>query len=225
MTEFNELLSSRTALSACLETLIGEPKLEKALAKMLQTLCAHLGASRAYIYRFNEETRTMSVLVEHVADNGKAILSTVKDQPYAASPNWYDRFADEQTIIIDDISRARVEEYGTFRQKMIALADMRSIYATRLITHKNIWGYLGLIYEHHPRSLDEEALQFLQSSAHFIEVMLEREQVQEQLQENLENTRRSEQRKAELLMNEQTINNCLNALFREETSAIPYKRF
>lgn len=216
MTEFNELLSSRTALSACLETLIGEPKLEKALAKMLQTLCAHLGASRAYIYRFNEETRTMSVLVEHVADNGKAILSTVKDQPYAASPNWYDRFADEQTIIIDDISRARVEEYGTFRQKMIALADMRSIYATRLITHKNIWGYLGLIYEHHPRSLDEEALQFLQSSAHFIEVMLEREQVQEQLQENLENTRRSEQRKAELLMNEQTINNCLNALFREE---------
>lgn len=121
MTEFNELLSSRTALSACLETLIGEPKLEKALAKMLQTLCAHLGASRAYIYRFNEETRTMSVLVEHVADNGKAILGTVKDQPYAASPNWYDRFADEQTIIIDDISRARVEEYGTFRQKMIAL--------------------------------------------------------------------------------------------------------
>lgn len=45
MTEFNELLSSRTALNTCLETLIGEPELEKALEKVLQTLCAHLGAS------------------------------------------------------------------------------------------------------------------------------------------------------------------------------------
>ena len=78
MTEFNELLSSRTALNTCLETLIGEPELEKALEKVLQTLCAHLGASRACIFRFDEDAHTMSAQVEYmvlVTETGVEVLT------------------------------------------------------------------------------------------------------------------------------------------------------
>ncbi len=181
MTEFNELLSSRTALNTCLETLIGEPELEKALEKVLQTLCAHLGASRACIFRFDEDAHTMSAQVEYVENRGDTIFGDAGGQPCSAFPDWPDRFRTEQTIVIDDASRAEAEECGWLRERKIGLADMGSICAARLIVHKHIWGCLGLIYERRPRLPEEEALQLLQSSAHFIEIMLQRRQSQDQL--------------------------------------------
>lgn len=122
-----------------------------------------------------------SAQVEYVENRGDTIFGGAGGQLCSAFPDWPDRFRTEQTIVIDDASRAEAEECGWLRDRKIGLAGMGSICAARLIVHKHIWGCLGLIYERRPRLPEEEALQLLQSSAHFIEIMLQRRQSQDQL--------------------------------------------
>ncbi len=174
MTDFNILFHAQKAMRNCLETLLGEPCLEKAVEQTLRNVSEYLGASRSYVFRLDEEKRTMSSFVEYVPDGAVPIFGNVKDKPFTSSPSWLDRFKTEQTVFVVDLHECPIDEYGKGWHDAVMKYDMRSIYGTRLLADSRLCGYLGVVYEHKTRELDAESVKFMQAVAHFIEVMLVR---------------------------------------------------
>ncbi len=174
MTDFNVLLNNQKAMRDCMATLLSVPDAEKAVEKTLCNLCEYLGASRSYVFSVNEEKRTMSSFVEYAPDEEPLIFHNIKNKPFSSSPNWIDRFKSEATVCITNLSAVEKTEYGAEWYDDVVKYDMRSIYATRLIAGTELCGYLGVIFEHQPRELNSAQIDFIQTVAHFIEVMMVR---------------------------------------------------
>ncbi len=216
MTEFNRLLGGQKVVNCCLETLLSGQDVMKALERALEAICTHFGASRSYLLSFDLKKRTVSSFLEYTAPGEPFKTPSVRDQPFTAKPAWVDRFRKDNMIVIEDTAKVSESDFGPAWLETVRKGGCRSIYAARLMIRSEIWGYLGLVFRHSPVVLDKDLRNFLLSFAHFIEVILERMDASARLQETLEITRRSEQKKAELLENVQTVNSCLEALFTEE---------
>ncbi len=196
MTEFNKLLASRTAMTSCLESLIGEPDWNKALKQTLRSLCVYFGAARAFVSRFDAERKTMTALAEYAQDGREFFCEKVQDLPFSTRPDWQGRFQREQTIAVQDLSNAPIADFGDFWPELVRQYDMRSIYATRLLVQSRLWGDVGLIFSGEPRVLAAESIQFLQSFTHFIEVMLERRLSSDQLVRAMERAQNADRAKS-----------------------------
>jgi len=186
VTELNAAAAGEKVVNFCLETLISETDMDKAIAKALKAVCGHVGATRSYIFRFDHDKRTVSRFSEYAESGRDPIFGEVKDRPYSASRNWVDIFAEQENILVGDVfSPESSSSLGPYWSEFARRFAIRSIYANRIMLDGKLWGYIGLIYEDQIYPFNDNNLKFLRSVARLVELMLVRREAQDQIMQAL----------------------------------------
>lgn len=197
VTELNALIKNQSVINFCLETLLRESDMQKAIFLALRAVCHHIGASRSYIFQFDTDRKTISCFIEYAEPGRATVFGKVKDQPYDTRPDWEGRFAGQESIAIESIvDQAGQEGLGESWVEMATRYSMCSLYANRIMLDSKFWGYIGLVYEDHPHAINAREVDFIRSVAHFIEAMLDRWQAQTQLLEALQKAQAADKAKS-----------------------------
>ena len=181
ITELNALLENQKVVNFCLETLLSEDDMDRAILLALGEVCRYLGSSRGYIVQFDSEKKTMDCLVEYIVPGKEPIFSGIRNHPYSANPTWEERFRETPDIIIENMQEAAGTEVGSLWLEIIRRYRIQSVYTRRLMLDSKVWGYLGMVFEDQPHHFTEHDSRFIDSVAHFVELMLQRRRAQQQI--------------------------------------------
>ncbi|MEA4862903.1 MAG: PAS domain-containing protein [Victivallaceae bacterium] len=197
VTELNAAAANEKVVNFCLETLISETDMRKAITKALKAVCEHVGATRSYIFQFDHTRRTVSLFAEYAESSRSPIFGEVKDRPYSALRNWADVFADQENILVNDVlSPESSAGLGPYWSDFALRFAIRSLYSNRIMLEGKLWGYIGLIYEDQIYPFNENNLKFLRSVARFIELMLVRREAQDQIMQALAHAQAADKAKS-----------------------------
>lgn len=187
MTEINALLKGQQVMNSCLEMLITEKDMDKAIVKALHIICDHIGAVRSFIFQFNLEKRTSSIFAEYYKPGRPSVWGVVRDRPFSTKPNWAEIFKTQENILVEDIQRDGAKK-GLDKSwiETILKYSATSISANRIMLNGKLWGYIGLVYEERKHVPTPVEVKFIVSVAHFVETMLMRRENQERLLAALE---------------------------------------
>ncbi len=199
VTQLNHLIANLRVLNDSLGNILRETDMRKAMGLSLKGICDRLGASRCYIFSFDTAAKTISCFSEYDPSGMTSVLGRFDRHPYSATPDWEQRFAEHPLISIPDLAKDCEAEGLSGWKPYIREFEARSVYARRLLLKGKFWGYLGVIYQHEPHVLTEENLNFLDSAARCIELMLISLDNQQRMVTALEQARAAEKAKSAFL--------------------------
>ena len=129
---------------------------------------------------------------------GKApIFGEVQNQPYRCKPEWEERFAETDCILLTDLQvDGRREGIGPQWLDFLSGNNIRSVYCRRLMLDGKFWGYVGMAYEGEMHPLAERDFNFIRYAAHFIELMIHRERTHSELLQALNQAQTAEKAKS-----------------------------
>ena len=197
VTELNTVISDSNVINNCLETLLCESDMDVAILKALKMLCDHIGAARTYIFRFDTVKKQVSCYREFIPPGKAPIFGEVQNQPYRCKPEWEERFAETDCILLTDLQvDGRREGIGPQWLDFLSGNNIRSVYCRRLMLDGKFWGYVGMAYEGEMHPLAERDFNFIRYAAHFIELMIHRERTHSELLQALNQAQTAEKAKS-----------------------------
>lgn len=170
----------------CLETLVLNPDLEEGMNESIARVREAIHADRMFILRFGTELDTGKMTAnfdkESCAPGRNPLFRDISGVPLSAGIDWLKHFGKECFLNFPDIQAPDVlAVFDPFYRKLILQENIRSLYCHRVLIDGKITGYVGLTFENAPRILDQESLDFVQSIARLVEVMIKHNQMQSNL--------------------------------------------
>ncbi len=191
---------SREIIRQCLETLVLHPNLEEGITRSISQVREYIGADRIYFFSFDFQEQTGKFHKEFCAPNHRPVLVDQKAIPFSTSINWKQYFRDECFMNFPDLQDAAVlEKFGERYAKIIKDLNAQSLYCHRILIQGKLWGYVGIEFDERKRILTADELDFVQSTARFVEIMIQHEHMQSELLQALKAAKASEKAKSYFL--------------------------
>ncbi|MDO5565141.1 MAG: GAF domain-containing protein, partial [Planctomycetia bacterium] len=198
VTEIDEFISSRQVLNDCLTNLIRESDMRLAIQKSIREICDMLGASRCYIVQFDSQGESYTCFLEY-AQEGDHLIEEIKNQPYSSKVDWKARFKQSPLIAYPDAESLKNDRDLDSYRETFSLERAQSLYAYRILFNGELWGYLSATYEQKPHKLSQSECDFIKSIAQCIEIMLARQQSQDNVYSALRQAEAADRAKSSFL--------------------------
>ncbi|MDD4818060.1 MAG: ATP-binding protein [Victivallaceae bacterium] len=200
ITRSANISKSHEIIRQCLETLVLNPNLEAGIDSAIEQVRKHIGADRIYLFHFDFERRCGRFYKEFHNKNCCALFDEAQDIPLSTSFNWIKHFKNDCFLTIPDArDDATLQKFGPYYENIIRMEDTRSLYGHRLLIAGKLWGYVGIAFEKRRRILSSDELDFVQSAARFVEIMIQHEQMQSELLRALKDAKAAEKAKSYFL--------------------------
>lgn len=191
---------SREIIRQCLETLVLHPNLEEGINHSISQVREYIGADRIYIYKFDFPKGVGRFYKEFCAPNRRHVFLNQKDIPFSTSLDWKKFFHDECFKNFPKLQdNAVLNKFGSLYSKVIRDLGAQSLYCHRLLIQGKLWGYVGIVFDKQQRILSQDELDFVQSTARFVEIMIQHEHMQSELLQALKTAKASEKAKSYFL--------------------------
>lgn len=169
-----------------LESLVNEglrialqmPTPNQSIDVVLEYLGKALNSERAYIFERNEEDRDDNTY-EWVAKGVTPEKENLQDVPKEVCADWYQSFAENKRIMIDDIENIREE--NPLQYEKLKSQSIRSLVVVPLYDDKKVIGFYGV--DNPSVGSLEYASNMLQIMGHFIVSALKRRNLVRELEE------------------------------------------
>ncbi|MDD3153965.1 MAG: ATP-binding protein [Victivallaceae bacterium] len=200
ITRNKNLSKSHEIIKQCLETLVLNPDLEAGISRSIEQVREYINADRIYLFQFDFKQKTGSVYKEFCAPGTLPALTNVKGIPFSTAFDWERHFQKECFLSIPDLQREEIlKQFGSYYRKIIREKNGRSLYCHRLLINGKLWGYVGIVYDNTARVLNSDELDFIQSAARFVEIMIQHEHMQSELLLALKEAKSAEKAKSNFL--------------------------
>ncbi|MDD3885303.1 MAG: ATP-binding protein [Victivallaceae bacterium] len=195
-----DLSKSREIIRQCLETLVLNPNLEDGVSRSIEQVREYVKADRIYIFQFDFAQNTGSIYKEFCNQGRPRLLSGLQWVPLSSAFDWKNTFRENCFMNVPDAQEeTSLKRFGSYYGKIVLELDCRSLYCHRLLIDGKLWGYLGIVYENSPRILNSNELDFVQSAARFVEIMIRHEHMQSELLQALKEAKSAEKAKSYFL--------------------------
>ena len=163
-----EQLSMEDILFRCLNVLIKEKDIIKAIEIFLETLCVYYQADRAYIFEFNHKRQTLSNTFEWCAPGVEAEIDKLQELPMEIVSNWIEMFKARGEFTISSLNGEVDPESQEYQ--ILEMQGIQSLIAAPLVNDKGICGFMGI---DNPRK-DRGNTMLLRSTSKFVLTELEK---------------------------------------------------
>lgn len=116
---------------------------DKVANSLLKELMGLFGASRAYIFSFDDERQMQQNKYEICAEGVAPEIDNLQDVPYSDTPWWYKQLSNKHTVAIDNIQRDLYPK-DKLSCEILNMQGIKSIIAVPLIFEDRVYGYVGL---------------------------------------------------------------------------------
>ncbi len=154
------------------------PTPNQSIDVVLEYLGKALNSERAYIFERNEEDRDDNTY-EWVAKGVTPEKENLQDVPKEVCADWYQSFAENKRIMIDDIENIREE--NPLQYEKLKSQSIRSLVVVPLYDDKKVIGFYGV--DNPSVGSLEYASNMLQIMGHFIVSALKRRNLVRELEE------------------------------------------
>ena len=194
------IAKSREIIRQCLETMVLDPNLDEGINRSISQVREYIGADKIYFFKFNFEKRTGSFHKEFNAPDYRLKFNKNMDIPFSTSLNWEEYFQDKCFMNFPSMQdEASIKKFGSYYGKIIKQKYVQSLYCHRILIQGKLWGYVGIVFAKRKRILTPGELEFVQSTARLVEIMLQHEQMQSELLQALKKAKASEKAKSYFL--------------------------
>lgn len=198
ITELNTLLRDQRTINSCLERLFQSEDVEAAIEALLKIFCEYFKATRCYVLKFDLERWKTSLFAEYAAPGIRRMFEKGVEYPLSSADPWLEAFKHREATHHADMRSPESRRFvGEWSAGYIDKFNMRSLFVSPIYVRDKLWGDIGIIYENEPCgkfSSREEYL--LNSSAHLIEIVLERKESHDLLVQALEQARAADRAKS-----------------------------
>ncbi len=195
-TEQTELSASEHLLSRCLEDFFTTSDYLASIRLLMKSAAQHMNASRCFLLKTDMSKQTSVLFAEFSVGESESWAAGQFDFHFELNWSGVQKLLRHEAVVLDDLSRPeQIEQLPTLR----VLRDgrgIKSIYLTGVFLDGKLWGGIGLAFEkHHSGTFSALKLNFLQSAAHILELLLKREQLERELRTALDMARNAEKAK------------------------------
>ncbi len=99
------------------------------------------GASRAYVFEFDPNTRNMSNTFEWCGEGIEPEIDHLKELPISMFPWWVDQLTQNKVISIDDVSRMAPEAQA--EKEILEVQGIKSVLVLPLFVRNELYGFIG----------------------------------------------------------------------------------
>jgi PAS domain S-box len=149
------------------------------------TLC---GASRAYLFIFNEDNATMSNTHEWCSEGVETQKDELQDMPADTFPWWISKLKNDEIINITDISLLPPE--ASTEKEILEMQDIRSVLVLPVFTEGNLIGFVGLDEVKGTRQWNSDDFDTLNMYSTLMAMVLKRRNMEKSLRESEQHLRR-----------------------------------
>ncbi len=183
VTELNTLLRDQQVINDCLENLFSTEDVENAVEALLKIFCEYFKGTRCYILKFDLERWKNTLFAEYAVPGTKKMFEKGIEYPLSSIEPWLEAFKRRENTLITDVQSQESRAFiGEWSAGYIDEFDMRSLFVSPIYLRNELWGDIGIIYEHEPcgkfSSREED---MLNAVSHLVEVVLERKESRDQL--------------------------------------------
>ena len=198
ITEINTLLRDQKMINSCLEKLFQSDDVETAAEALLKIFCEYFKATRCYILKFDLKRWKTTLFAEYASPGVRRMFEKNVEYPLSPADPWLEAFKRRKVTHHPDMRSAESRKFvGEWSAGYVDEFNMRSLFVSPIYVRGKLWGDIGIIYEDTPCgkfSSREEDL--LNSTAHLIEIILERKESHDLLIRALEEARAAERAKS-----------------------------
>ncbi len=195
VTMLHHMIENQQLVNDCLANLMRENDAMKALDFSLKDVCAHLGANRCFIMKFDSEQQQLSKILNYSSDGHSCELDTADSMPYSKAPEFESYFRSKVLLAAAELPDG-IEKFGLASwEDLFAQCRVRSFYAHRIMFEGKLWGLVGFFYEDNPKLWAPEELHFFGALAYGVELTLIRQKNQHDILDALEKAKAADHAK------------------------------
>ena len=177
-------LELEKTISSISSRLVGIYDIDDAITAMLGDIGKLSGASRAYLFLFNEDGTTMDNTHEWCAEGVSLQIDNLKNCPMDMAPWWMEKLRNNETIHITDVSKLPVEAQA--EREILESQDIKSLLVLPLYIGGELNGFIGFDNVAETGRWTDNDVPLLRISSEILGNALERKQAEEALRKSKE---------------------------------------
>jgi len=163
---------------------VGISDIDESINAMLEDIGKLSGASRAYLFLFNEDGATMDNTHEWCAEGVSPQIDNLKSCPMDMAPWWMKKLRNNETIHIIDVSKLPVEAQA--EREILENQDIKSLLVLPLYIGGELNGFIGFDNVIKTGSGTDTDITLLRLSSEILGSALERKKAEETLRRSKE---------------------------------------
>jgi PAS domain S-box-containing protein len=176
-------LEIQKALAFVSSTLLTSHNIEKAINISLSCIGNLCGASRAYVFLFDENGKHMSNTHEWCADGVEPEIDNLKGLPCDLYPWWTQKIRSSEMIHITDVFSQLPPESAALKE-LLEMQDIKSLLVLPLFIGRKVSGFIGLDNIINTGSWGQEDIAIMGTVSHLLSGSIENDMKEIQLAEN-----------------------------------------
>lgn len=180
--KINRSLKIQKALAFVSSTLLTSPDIQKAINVSLSYIGNLCGASRAYVFLFDDQARCMSNAYEWCSDGVEPQKDNLQDLPMDTFPWWQQKLSDGEMIHIINIDDMPPE--ASAEKDILEMQDISSLLVLPLFVDKRTCGFIGLDNIKGTGSWSQDDIAILGTVSHLLSSSIENEVKKIQIDKN-----------------------------------------
>ena len=179
----NSSLKLQTAINNCMETMLtGGNDLEAPFRKVIQTICEYFHADGGYAIHFSDKKESVPIGCYSYKDgvplNTLSKLESMKNTIEYST--WENYFKETRLLSLCNLNDS---PNCPISRDIVSFFKFHSIWACRIMLHDNFWGILCIYFKDIDKELNEDDITVLDNFVHTTELILQRTNLLQTLQE------------------------------------------
>ncbi|MEG1979980.1 MAG: histidine kinase dimerization/phospho-acceptor domain-containing protein, partial [Victivallaceae bacterium] len=199
VTELNDLIANLNVLNSCLEIFFRSENSSEALLALLKNIAAHMKADYVYVLRLDLNQGLADTVMDYAVAPMEPFLHGLKSMPLDVNDLSVRYLKEHFECFLNNVRDPEQRKILHSWERFFGKYDMRSLYFSGIRQDGEIWGDLGVAYTGKPHQMSDLDRQFLRSTAHLIELLLERERSADKLRSALTQAQAAERAKSMFL--------------------------
>ena len=175
-------LEFEKTISSVSSRFVGISDIDDAITDALEDIGKLSGASRAYLFLFNEDGATMDNTHEWCANGVSPQIDNLQNCSMDVAPWWMKKLRNNETIHITDVSKLPMEAQA--EKEILEKQDIKSLFVLPLYIGGELNGFIGFDNVVETGGWSDNDIMLLRTSSEILGNALEHKKVEEALQES-----------------------------------------
>lgn len=169
-------------LNRCLEYVLLNEDEASAIQLVLKMVGERLSADHAYCFRYDYEENRILPNQEWCRNGQPQRLEYFPRFTITPKDEWFRLFENRKMLELPDVTDPEARRVHGCWANLMPKFQVHSLYAIGIWRNHELWGHIGLSYTNQKTDLNEQEKNLLQSCAHIVEMILERQKNRAELE-------------------------------------------
>jgi PAS domain S-box-containing protein len=169
-------------LNSCLESALLNEKEDSAIQIVLAMVGERLKADHAYCFHYDYQENTVLPCKEWTPADRRGEFDSMPQFAIDPKDELFKLLCERQMLSLPDVTSPQAREIRDRWIELLPTKNVCSLFAIGIWRNGELWGHIGLSYCNPKSELSQQENDLLQSCAHIVEVILERQKNRDELE-------------------------------------------